>query len=35
MIQRMFIEPVAEGDASGEVADYYEGQRESWGLLPD
>ena len=31
----MFIEPVAEGDATGEVADYYESQRESWGFLPD
>jgi len=31
----MFIDGVAEGDAQGEVAEYYEGQRAAWGFLPN
>ncbi|HEY9496073.1 MAG TPA: peroxidase-related enzyme [Intrasporangium sp.] len=31
----MFISGVAEGDAQGEVAKYFEAQREMWGFLPN
>jgi uncharacterized peroxidase-related enzyme len=31
----MFIETVPEEAAEGPLADYYEGQRRSWGFLPD
>jgi uncharacterized peroxidase-related enzyme len=31
----MFIEGVAEGDATGAVGDYYEQQRAHWGFLPN
>jgi uncharacterized peroxidase-related enzyme len=31
----MFIRGVTEGDARGEVAEYYAGQREFWGFLPN
>ena len=31
----MFITGVSEGDARGEVAEYYEGQRAAWGFLPN
>ena len=31
----MFITGVSEGAAQGEVADYYAGQRASWGFLPN
>lgn len=31
----MFITGVSEGDARGEVADYYAGQRAAWGFLPN
>ena len=30
----MFISGVAEGDAQGEVAEYFKAQREMWGFLP-
>ena len=31
----MFIRGVAEGEAHGEVAEYYEAQRAMWGFLPN
>jgi uncharacterized peroxidase-related enzyme len=31
----MFITGVAEGEAQGEVAEYYEAQRAMWGFLPN
>ncbi len=31
----MFIDTVAEDSASGELAEYYRGQREAWGFLPN
>jgi uncharacterized peroxidase-related enzyme len=31
----MFINPVAEAAAQGDVAEYYQRQRASWGFLPD
>ncbi|GAA6525189.1 peroxidase-related enzyme [Intrasporangium sp. DVR] len=31
----MFIDGVPEGDAQGDVADYYESQRAMWGFLPN
>src|SRR6185312_9426638 len=31
----MFIDAVPEGAATGELADYYRQQRDSWGFLPN
>jgi alkylhydroperoxidase family enzyme len=31
----MFIETVAEHDATGALAEYYRQQRETWGFLPN
>lgn len=31
----MFVTPVAEDDATGDLAEYYQRQRRSWGFLPD
>lgn len=31
----MFISAIAEADAQGAVADYYQQQREAWGFLPN
>jgi uncharacterized peroxidase-related enzyme len=31
----MFIDPVPESEATGALADYYQGQRAHWGFLPN
>ena len=31
----MFITPVSEGDAAGDLAEYYRTQRAAWGFLPN